>query len=79
MSGHVHQYRPLRLDGTDHLRGPATRAVLPGHVQPAPGAKRCGIVSLTLPAGTRQEQQLIEPRGPDQLTITIDLPDPYHS
>jgi hypothetical protein len=48
-------------------------------VQPVLGAKRCGIVSLTLSAGTRQEQELIEPRGLEQLTITIDLPDPYHS
>lgn len=29
MSGHVHQYRLLRLDGTDHLWVPTTWAVLP--------------------------------------------------
>jgi hypothetical protein len=29
MSGHVHQYRLLRLDGTDHLWIPTTWAVLP--------------------------------------------------
>jgi hypothetical protein len=75
----MHQYRLLRLDGTGHLRVPTTWAVLPGHVQPVPGAQRCGIVSLTLSAGTPQEQQLTEPRGLDQLTITTDLPDPHHS
>jgi Calcineurin-like phosphoesterase len=52
MSGHVHQYRLLPLDGTDHLWVPTTWAVLPGHVQPALAAKRCGIVSLTLATGT---------------------------
>ena len=78
MSGH-YQYRLLRLDGTEHLWVPTTWAVLPDHVQPLLGAKRCGIVSLTLAAGTLHEQELIEPGGLDQLTVAIDLPDPYHS
>ena len=78
MSGHVHQYRRLRLDGTDHLWVPTTWAVLPDRVQPVFGAKRCGIVSLTLAAGASSEQQLIEPGGIRQLTLTVDLPDPYH-
>jgi 3',5'-cyclic AMP phosphodiesterase CpdA len=79
MSGHVHQYRLLRLDGTDHLWVPTTWAVLPDHVQPVLGAKRCGIVSLELSTGAPREQELIEPDGLEQLTVTIDLPDPYHS
>lgn len=79
MSGHVHQYRLQRLDGTDHLWVPTTSAVLPDHVQPVPGAKRCAIVSLTLATGTPPQQELIEPDGLEQLTVTIDLPDPYHS
>ncbi len=79
MSGHVHQYRLLRLDGTDHLWVPTTWAVLSDHAQPVLGAKRCGIVSLTLAAGTQHEQELIEPHGLQHLTLTIDLPDPYHS
>ena len=79
MSGHVHQYRLLRLDGTDHLWVPTTWAVLPGHAQPLFGAKRCGIVSLTLTTGTPAQRELIEPDGLEQLTLTIDLPDPYHS
>ncbi len=79
MSGHAHQYRLLRLDGTDHLWAPTTWAVLPDHVQPVLGAKRCGIVSLTLTTATPAQQELIEPDGLEQLTLTIDLPDPYHS
>ena len=79
ISGHVHQYRLLRLDGTDHLWVPTTWAVLPDQVQPVFGAKRCGIVSLTLTAGTPAKQELIEPDGLEQLTVTVDLPDPYHS
>ena len=79
MSGHVHQYRLLRLDGTDHLWVPTTWAVLPDQVQPVFGAKRCGIVSLTLTTGTPAKQELIEPDGLEQLTVTVDLPDPYHS
>ncbi len=43
------------------------------------GAKRCGIVSLTLTAGTLANQELIEPDGIEQHTITVDLPDPYHN
>jgi len=79
ISGHVHQYRLLRLDGTDHLWAPTTWAVLPDHAQPTLGAKRCGIVSLTLGPETAQRHELIEPRGLEQLTVTVDLPDPYHS
>jgi len=42
------------------------------------GAKRCGIVSLTLATGAPAEQKLIEPQGLQQFTMGIDLPDPYH-
>jgi hypothetical protein len=79
MSGHVHQYRVLRLDATEHLWVPTTWAVLPDHAQPVLGAKRCGIVSLTLGTETPAKQELIEPPGLEQFTLTIDLPDPYHS
>ena len=78
LSGHVHQYRLLRLAGTDHLWVPTTWAVLPGHVQPVFGAKRCGIVSLTLGAEAPARHEFVEPDGLEQLTLTVDLPDPYH-
>ncbi len=78
ISGHVHQYRQLRLDGTDHLWAPATWAVLPDDVQPTFGTKRCAIVSLKLAPGTPARPQLIEPAGITQLTLLRDIPDPYH-
>lgn len=78
VSGHVHQFRQLRLDSTDHLWVPTTWAVLPDHAQPALGAKRCGIVSLTFASDAPPQPQLVEPDGIVQLTLTKDLPDPYH-
>ena len=77
-SGHVHQFRLLRLGGSDHLWVPTTWAVLPDHAQPVLGKKRCGIVSLTLANDAPPQAQLIEPDGIAQLTLTKDLPDPYH-
>ena len=59
--------------GTDDLGGSSDDA------QPVLEAKRCGIVSLTLTTETPAEQELIEPQGLEQLALTIDLPDPYHS
>jgi hypothetical protein len=78
VSGHVHQFRQLRLAGSDHLWVPTTWAVLPDHAQPVLGAKRCGIVSLTFASDAPPQPQLIEPDGIAQLTLTKDLPDPYH-
>ncbi len=78
ISGHVHQYRLLRLGGTVHLWAPSTWAVLPDQAQPVLGAKRCGIVSLELAAGLPPQPQLIEPDGLAQLTLIRDVPDPYH-
>jgi len=79
LSGHVHQYRTLTLDRTDHLWVPTTWAVLPDQVQPVLGVKRCGIVSLTFGAGTKPKPELIEPPGLGQFMIIRDLPDPYHA
>jgi predicted phosphodiesterase len=78
MSGHVHQYRLLHLDGTDHLWVPTTWAVLPDEVQPVLGAKRCGIVSLELASAVPAQPQFVEPDGIAQLTLVSDIPDPYH-
>jgi hypothetical protein len=36
-------------------------------------------VLLTLTTAMPAQQELIEPRGLSQLTLTIDLPDPYRS
>ncbi len=78
MSGHVHQYRQLDLDGTHHLWAPTTWAVLPDQAQPVLGAKRCGIVALEFAAGKSPQPALVEPAGIAQLTLTSDIPDPYH-
>lgn len=78
MSGHVHQYRQLDLDGTQHLWAPTTWAVLPDLVQPVLGAKRCGIVTLELAAGTSPQPVLVEPPEIAQHTLTGDIPDPYN-
>jgi hypothetical protein len=78
ISGHVHQYRLLRLDGTEHLWVPTTWAVLPDRVQPVFGAKTCGVVTLQLRPGEPPEHAFAAPRGISQLTITGDVPDPYH-
>jgi 3',5'-cyclic-AMP phosphodiesterase len=76
-SGHVHQSRRLRLDGTDHLWVPTTWAVLPDQAQPVLGAKRCGVVSVSFEPGLAPEPSFHEPDGIRQLTITADFPDPY--
>jgi hypothetical protein len=78
ISGHVHQYRLLHLDGADHLWAPTTWAVLPDEVQPTFGAKRCGIVSLELAAGTPPQPEFVRPEGMAQVTVGRDIPDPYH-
>lgn len=77
-SGHVHQFRMLRLDEADHLWVPTTWAVLPDRAQPVLGSKRCGIVSLTFASDAPRDAQLIEPEGITQLTLTENLRDPYH-
>ena len=78
ISGHVHQYRMLRLGGADHLWVPTTWAVLPDRVQPSFGTKECGIVVLELGPGGASEHELVAPPGISQLTLLEDLPDPYH-
>lgn len=79
LSGHVHQYRLLPLDGTDHLWVPTAWAVLPDQAQPVLGVKRCGIMSLRLTGAAPAEHKLLEPSGLRQLTLSVDVPDPYHS
>jgi 3',5'-cyclic AMP phosphodiesterase CpdA len=68
LSGHVHQHRRLRLDGTDHLWVPTTWAVLPDVVQPVLGTKQSGILSLSFRDGSLPETEFIEPDGITQLT-----------
>jgi 3',5'-cyclic AMP phosphodiesterase CpdA len=77
VSGHVHQYRELRIMDTDQLWVPTTWAVLPDDRQPVLGAKRCGVIALDLTAGPPARPVLAEPPGITQYTLYQDVPDPY--
>lgn len=77
VSGHVHQGRGLDLGGRHHLWAPTAWAVLPEHVQPTLGDKRCAVVELDLhPDGTCSATEVVPP-GLAQLTVSEDLPNPY--
>ncbi|MGF1599437.1 MAG: metallophosphoesterase family protein [Acidimicrobiales bacterium] len=77
MSGHVHQYRVLDIDGRRHLWVPSTWATLPDATQPVFGFKRTGAVAVHLgPAGPARAS-LVEPPGLSQGTIGVDVADPY--
>jgi 3',5'-cyclic AMP phosphodiesterase CpdA len=76
LSGHVHQYRYLDVDGTPHVWAPTTWAVLPDASQPRLGHKRCGVLSAEF-AGSKVSYGLVEPDGIHQLTIGEDTPNPY--
>jgi hypothetical protein len=77
VSGHVHQFRVLEREGWRHLWAPSTWAVLPDDTQPTLGLKQCGVVALDLdPDGTAHDE-LMRPPGMAQLTLTVDIPDPY--
>jgi 3',5'-cyclic AMP phosphodiesterase CpdA len=77
VSGHVHQFRVLDIDARRHVWEPTSWAVLPDRVQARYGAKRCGIVALTLAADGRADVSLEEPAGLTQITLSDDIPDPY--
>jgi 3',5'-cyclic AMP phosphodiesterase CpdA len=78
VSGHLHQSRELRLDGTHHVWVPTTWAVLPDDAQQVFGAKRCGLLSLTFAPGTAPQPEFREPDGIRHLVQNVDIPDPYH-
>jgi 3',5'-cyclic AMP phosphodiesterase CpdA len=77
VSGHVHQYRALEIDGTRHVWAPTTWAVLPDEVQPRFGTKRTGVLTLDLSADGAMSADLDEPLGIAQHTLTVDVPNPY--
>jgi 3',5'-cyclic AMP phosphodiesterase CpdA len=77
VSGHVHQFRVLDIDGTRHLWAPTTWSVLPDDMQRTIGVKRCGIVTIELGDGAAVEPHLVEPDGMAQLTAFVDVPDRY--
>lgn len=73
VSGHVHQSRQLRIDGTDHVWVPTSWAVLPDQKEPPLGAKRCGVLSLRFAPDRAPEPEFCEPDGIQQLTVTADI------
>jgi 3',5'-cyclic AMP phosphodiesterase CpdA len=79
ISGHVHQYRVLDNGDRRHAWAPTTWAVLPEWIQETVGAKRCGALSLQLGEDGAVNVELVEPPGLAQLTLGVDLPDPYDS
>jgi 3',5'-cyclic AMP phosphodiesterase CpdA len=78
LSGHVHQYRQFHRDGTTHLWAPTTWAVLPDTAQAPIGAKRSGLLVVEFTDTGQARHSFIQPDGLRQLTITTDIPDPYH-
>jgi 3',5'-cyclic AMP phosphodiesterase CpdA len=77
VSGHVHQSRVLEAGGRRHVWAPTTWAVLPDTIQPVFGAKRCGVVSITLGAAGRADVEIVEPPGVAQHVLGEDVPNPY--
>jgi hypothetical protein len=77
VSGHVHQYRLLDLGGMQHAWAPTTWSVLSDDVQPVFGAKRCGVLAVELASNGTAVASLIEPVGVAQLTLGVDIANPY--
>jgi hypothetical protein len=69
VSGHVHQFRRLEVDGMPQLWAPTTWAVIPDSKQRTIGAKRCGLLHLELPEAGPVSHQFVEPLGMVQLTV----------
>ncbi len=77
VTGHVHQGRALDLGGRHHRWAPSAWAVLPEHVQPTLGDKHCAVLDVDLhPGGTWSVTEVV-PAGLAQLTVSVDLPNPY--
>jgi 3',5'-cyclic AMP phosphodiesterase CpdA len=77
VSGHVHQYRVVGQPGRQHAWAPSSWAVLPEYAQATVGLKRCGVLSIKLSESGTAEVAMVEPPGVGQLTLGVDLPDPY--
>jgi 3',5'-cyclic AMP phosphodiesterase CpdA len=77
VSGHVHQYRVLDLDGVRHAWAPTTWTVLPDSMQDVLGTKRGGILSVELGSDGPGWPELVEPPGFRQLILEHDVPNPY--
>jgi 3',5'-cyclic AMP phosphodiesterase CpdA len=77
VSGHVHQFRVLERERRHHVWAPTTWAVLPDDTQQTLGLKQCGVVALELGPDGVVHDELLCPPGMAQLTLSVDIPDPY--
>jgi hypothetical protein len=77
VSGHVHQYLQHERDGITHVWAPATWATLPDRIQPPVGEKVIGVLALTLHDDGRHEVELQHPGGRRDVTLGVDVDDPY--
>ena len=77
LSGHVHQFRRLELDGQLSVWAPTSWAVLPDRIQPVLGAKQVGVLSVLLDDDATAIVEFTEPPGIAQLTIGEQIADPY--
>ena len=74
LSGHVHQYRALELDGTAHVWAPTTWAALPDSWQATIGTKLCGVLQLALSRSGSADHRFVAPEGLRQLVVGEDTP-----
>jgi Icc protein len=75
-SGHVHQFRSHRPQGTHHVWAPSTGFILPDARQPLYGLKQTGYVEHHLHPDGGHESFLVSVPGLDTLSIA-DFPDAY--
>lgn len=78
LSGHVHQYRVLDLNGRPHVWVPTSWAVLPEEIRPCFGDKRVGVLRVEVDPSGEARTTMVEPAGLRQLTLTEDIAGPYH-
>jgi 3',5'-cyclic AMP phosphodiesterase CpdA len=76
VSGHIHQYRTIDVDGSHHVWGPSTAFVVSDRIQPLYGLKQVGYVEHTLQPDGTHDSRLIDVPGARTLN-TDDLPRIY--
>jgi 3',5'-cyclic AMP phosphodiesterase CpdA len=76
LSGHVHQWRTMTINGTEHVWGPSTWATLPDSSQAVMGVKAVGIVEHELSA-QGIVSTMVRPDGVGQHVIGVDVASPY--
>ena len=69
VSGHVHQWRVVRLPECTHVWAPSTWATLPDGIGPRIGTKVTGMVELQLEHAAPPVARLVRPAGLSNLTI----------